>query len=298
MNQIMKIIFYVIVFVSISFAQNKTIFKPISGFHEDANKLIEEFLISTENETGRKIAVFDGDGTVLGQTPHYLADECMYAYIKSKPGHRTGLLNEMINQSNVSIPYVQNRIRLLAGLSLNEMREMGKQCFKERYSDKIFEPMRQLINVLKQNGFEVWIVTGSPEAMYQGFLSEELEIPVTNIIGVKSVIRHGIISEEIVHPVPQDRGKMEAIETFIQDKPLIVGGNSRGDKEMIEFSKGLRIIVNPDTFVAPDQTESISDYAKKEGWIILRINDTPDDSIPWISTEDYKIKRNKTNIVK
>ena len=148
------------------------------------------------------------------------------------------------------------------------------------------------------NGFEVWIVTGSPEAMYQAFLSEEFEIPITNVIGVKSVIREGIVTDEIVNPVPQDKGKMEAIETFIQDKPLLVGGNSRGDKEMIEFSKGLRLIVNPDTFIAPDQSESIADYAKKEGWVIVRINDTPDDSKPWVSTDEYKIKRNKTNEVK
>lgn len=297
-NSIIKLLFSLLLFVSVASGQTKTVFSPINGFPEEANTKLKNFLFSTENEKGRKIAVFDGDGTVLGQAPHYLADECMYAYIKTKPGFRTDLLNEMINQSNVSIPYVRNRIKLLAGLSLKELREMGKECFRERYSGKIFEPMKQLIKLLKMNGFEVWIVTGSPEAMYQAFLSEEFEIPITNVIGVKSVIREGIVTDEIVNPVPQDKGKMEAIETFIQDKPLLVGGNSRGDKEMIEFSKGLRLIVNPDTFIAPDQSESIADYAKKEGWVIVRINDTPDDSKPWVSTDEYKIKRNKTNEVK
>lgn len=28
----------------------------------------------------RKVAVFDGDGTVIGQVPYYLADEALYRY--------------------------------------------------------------------------------------------------------------------------------------------------------------------------------------------------------------------------
>ena len=293
-----KILLIFVLYISIALGQGGFFFTPVKGFNENINNRLKEFLTSTQNEKGRKIAVFDGDGTVLGQVPHYLADECMYLYAKSKPGFRTELVNEMIKQSNVSLPYVQNRVKLLAGLSLTELRQMGKDCYHKYYEGKVYKPMQELIELLKKNGFEVWIVSASPEAMYQQFLSEELKIPMTNIIGVKSIIRNGIITDEIILPVPQDKGKMEAIESFIQDKPLLVAGNSRGDKEMIEFSKGIKMIINPDTHVAEDQKESIAAYAEKNNWMIVRINDTPDESHPWVSTEDYKIKRNKTNEVK
>jgi len=298
MKNTRKIFFLVLFYISFALGQQGVAFSPIKGFNEQVNKQLKEFLAASESEKGRKIAVFDGDGTVLGQVPHYLADECMYLYAKSKPGFRTELVNEMVKQSNVSLPYVQNRVKLLSGLSLAELRQMGKDCYHKYYEGKVYEPMKELIENLKKNGFEIWVVSASPEAMYQQFLSEELKIPMTNIIGVKSIIRNGVITDEIIQPVPQDKGKMEAIESFIQDKPLLVAGNSRGDKEMIEFSRGIKMIINPDTHVAEDQQESIASYAEKNKWLIVRINDTPDESHPWTSTADYKIKRNKTNEVK
>ncbi len=273
-------------------------FRPVEGFTEKANQQLQVFLIITENEEGRKIAVFDGDGTVLGQAPHYLADECMYLYAKEHPNQKQELIKKMVKQSNVSIPYVQNRVLYMAGKSLQFYRDLGEDCFKKYYSNKIFEPMHRLITLLKENNFEIWIVTASPEGMYQQFLSKEFKIPITHIIGVKSVIRNGIITDEIVPPVPQDHGKKEAIETFVQDVPLLVAGNSRGDKEMIEFSRGLRMIVNPDEHIAPDQVESIADYALKNNWLIVRIKDIPNLDFPSVSSEAFGIRINKTRDVR
>jgi len=239
--------------------------------------------------------VFDGDGTVLGQVPHYLADECLYAYAKEHPDRKPELIAEMTKQSNVSLPYVQNRVRFLAGLSVDFVRQLGERCFAERYADKIFAPMRALIAVLQDNGFEVWVMSASPEAMYQPFLSRELGIPSTHVIGIRSVIRGGVLTDEMIPPIPQDHGKKEAIETFVQAEPLLVAGNSRGDKEMIEFSRGLRMIVNPDELVAPDQTESVADYAQRNGWLVVRVRDVPSPGFAAISAKDYGIPPNKTH---
>ncbi len=273
-------------------------FKSIKGFSEEANLQLENFLEKTKNETGRKIAVFDGDGTVLGQTPHYLADEAMYNFALEHPDQNPEVFQEMIKQSNVSIPYVQNRVKYISGLSLQEYRDLGEKYFNKYYSNKIYEPMRSLISILKQNGFEIWIITASPEGMYQQFLSKALEIPITHIVGIKSTIKDGIITDEIISPIPQDHGKKWAIESFVQDVPLFVAGNSRGDKEMIEFSKGLKMIVNPDEHIAPDQTESISDYAKKNDWLVVKINDVPNKDFPSISSKKFGIRLNKTHEVK
>jgi phosphoserine phosphatase len=268
-------------------------FKPISGFSEEANQKLADFFARTKADTGRKVAVFDGDGTVLGQAPHYLADECLYEDAQKHPDKRPEIIREMQGQSNVSLPYVQGRVRYLAGATLEGLREMGRECFKRLYGDKVYPPMRTLIDALKKNGFEVWIVTASPESLYQGFLSDAFGIPITNVVGVKSVVREGIVTDEIVPPVPQDKGKKEAIETFVQEPPLLVAGNSRGDKEMIEYSRDLKLIVNPDEHVAPDQEMSVADYAKGQGWLIVRTTDVTDPSHPWISSSAYGIKLNK-----
>lgn len=291
------LIFISIIVISFTFPK-EIVFQKIDGFSDDVNKKLVLFLQKTENYNGRKIAVFDGDGTVLGQVPNYLADECLYDFANKNPQRKKELIDLMKTQSNVSIEYVQNRVRFMSGDSLNYWRKLGVEQFKKYYSDKIFQPMKKLISLLRKNNFEVWIVSASPEAMYQKFLSETLGIPITNVIGVRSVIRNGIITDEIIQPVPQDHGKKEAIESFVQDRPLFAAGNSRGDKEMIEYASMMRMIVNPDEHVAPDQKESIAQYAKGNNWLIVNINDTTDVNFPSVTSRIYGIKQNKSNKIK
>ena len=50
------------------------------GWSKEINERIETFLNTTLTMNIRKVAVFDGDGTVIGQAPHYLADEALYRY--------------------------------------------------------------------------------------------------------------------------------------------------------------------------------------------------------------------------
>ena len=208
------------------------------------------------------------------------------------------LLAEMKTMRNVSIPYVQGRVRYLAGTDLQFQRDLGERCFAEMYAEKMFAPMQALVKNLLAHGFEVWVVTGSPEAMYQQFLSKQLGIPMRQVVGVRAVIHGGKVTDRIIQPVTQDHGKKEAIETFIQARPLLVGGNSRGDKEMIEYASDLRMIVNPDEHVAPDQKESIADYAKREGWLIVRVRDVPRPDFPSLSSKQFGIRINKTRDVK
>ena len=287
---------FIIALISVS-CNNVTVqdsFVPIPSLSNETNNTLESFFEKHKHTEGRKIAVFDGDGTVMGQTPHYLADECMYQYAKEHPEWRKEIIDTITKLSNVSLPYVQFRVKYMAGKSLQFYRDLGENTFNKYYKNKVFKPIKALISNLKNNNFEVWIVTASPEGMYQQFLSKEFGIPITNIIGVKSVVKNGIITDRMIHPVPQDEGKMEAIETFIQDKPLLVAGNSRGDKEMIEFSGDLKMIINPDEHVAPGQKQSISDYAKSENWMIVNINDIPAKDFPLTSSRNFGIRKNKT----
>ncbi len=271
-------------------------FVPIRGFSPEVNRRLSAFFAETAQESGRKVAVFDGDGTVFGQVPHYLADECLYAYAQRHPARRPELIAKMVTQSNVSMDYVQDRVRFLAGLSLDEVRALGDACFWASYPDKVFAPMQALTDQLQAHGFEVWIVTASPEAMYQTFMARAFSIPLTRVLGVKSIIRNGIITDEIIHPVPQDHGKLEAIESFVQARPLLVAGNSRGDKEMIAYSRGLHMIVNPDLHVAEGQAESMADYAARQGWLVVAIDDVPAPGFPAVTERVYGVAPNRTRV--
>ncbi len=271
------------------------VFEPVRGFSDRTNRELERFLEKTAAGTGRKVAVFDGDGTVIGQAPHYLADECLFRVALDNPHKKPDIIARMRRLSNVSMEYVQLRVRFFEGDTVRRVEEIGDECFRKYYKDKIFPPMRDLISLLRKNGFEVWIISASPEAMYRPFLSRALGIPVTNVIGVKSVVHGGRITGTIVQPVPQDQGKKEAVETFVQETPLFAAGNSRGDREMIESSRGMRMIINPDEHIEQGEKESIASYARRNGWLVERVTDAPPADFPAVSSKSFGIRINKTN---
>lgn len=272
--------------------------KPaVHGFDEKTNEDLAAFLQRTENHQGRKVAVFDGDGTVLGQVPHYLADECMYEFAQKNPAKHPGVIERIKPQSNVSLPYVRGRVQFFAGESMESLREIGDDCFRRNYSGKIYPQMKELVSILHKHDFEVWIITASPEALYQKFLSRELRIPTTRILGVKSVVRDGIVTDEMIEPVPQDEGKKLAIETFVQARPLLAGGNSRGDREMIQYSSDFKLIVNPDSARPAEGGPSVEEMAREDQWHVVRIRDVEEPGFPGISGKVFGVRKNKAHDV-
>ena len=285
------------------------VYRQVKGWSQETNDRIESFLNSTITMTIRKVAVFDCDGTVFGQVPYYLACEALYAYADEVLKGRTdkwakdklAILDKMVKDgNNVGKPYVENRVHFLSGLTPEEIEMIGYNCYYKSYRGKMYPEMKELIGNLKEYGFEVWILSASPELLYQKFVAEELGIPVTQILGAKCVVAHGRTTGEIIPPIPQDDGKAVTIETFIKTKPLIVGGNSRGDMDMINESVGLKIIVNPDDETVrgpedgPMSGHTVKSYWEKEGALVLKCNDTTDPNVKFHTT-DWKIKQNKAN---
>ena len=300
-------LFLISIIVISAISCNKTPqFKNIEGWSPEINSRLKAFLDSTVNLNERKVAVFDGDGTVFGQVPFYLADEALYRYADLNYKGKTDslsvskmrILEAMVaDGNNVGKPYVEDRVHFLSGMAPEEVAELGYQCFLESYKNKFYPEMKALIENLKEYGFEVWILTASPEYLYQKFIATELNLPVINIVGVKSVIVDGKLTNEIVMPIPQDDGKANTIPTYIKARPLIVGGNSRGDMDMINQSKGLKIVVNPDHITVRGQDDgpmhgfTVKSYWEKEGALIVTCNDVRD-TTKRFHTAEWKIREN------
>ena len=144
-------------------------------------------------------------------------------------------------------------------------------------------------------------MTPSPEFLYQRFVHEQLGIPVDRIIGVKSAVRNGKTTDELVLPTPQDWGKAETIHTFIKARPIIVGGNSRGDMEMMDESVGLKLMVNPDNVkIEKEHAGNMEGMTVKQYWdkdpncVIVYCNDVPEGNYKY-TTQEWGVKVNKTN---
>ncbi|MCM4162337.1 MULTISPECIES: HAD family phosphatase [unclassified Arenibacter] len=295
-----------LLFVFIGHTQS---YRNIGGWSTEINQKIESFLNSTLIIKERKVAVFDCDGTLFGQTPYYLADEAIYSYAKDKFAARSdslslakmAIINNLIQGNNVGVDYVKNRIGFLSGLSPEEIETIGENYFRAKYQTKFYPEMRELLANLQEYGFEIWVLTASPEILYQKFVSENLGIPENRILGVKSVISQGKVTDKIVYPIPQDKGKAEAIQTFIKARPLFVGGNSRGDLEMMNESIGIKMIVNPDDgkvekglHAGAMEGHTVKEYWDRHNGLAVYCKDVPEGSYHYVS-EEMNIKPNKVN---
>lgn len=284
-------------------------YRPIHGWSDEINTRLEGFLNSTIIMQERKVAVFDCDGTTFGQVPYYLADEALYQYADEvlkkrndkESAAKLAILDRMVkNGDNVGKAYVEDRVHFLAGLTQQEIENIGYNCYRKSYKGKFYPEMKALIANLKEYGFEVWILTASPEFLYQKFVAEELGISNVNILGAKCVVKDGKTTGEIIPPIPQDDGKAHTIETFIKSRPLIVGGNSRGDMDMLNESFGLKIVVNPDDLSVrgaedgPMSGHTVKSYWEKEGALIVNCDDVTDREVQF-HTSQWKIRENRAN---
>ena len=284
-------------------------YRPIHGWSDEINTRLEGFLNSTIIMQERKVAVFDCDGTTFGQVPYYLADEALYQYADEvlkkrndkESAAKLAILDRMVkNGDNVGKVYVEDRVHFLAGLTQQEIENIGYNCYRKSYKGKFYPEMKALIANLKEYGFEVWILTASPEFLYQKFVAEELGISNVNILGAKCVVKDGKTTGEIIPPIPQDDGKAHTIETFIKARPLIVGGNSRGDMDMLNESFGLKIVVNPDDVSVrgaedgPMSGHTVKSYWEKEGALIVNCDDVTDREVQF-HTSQWKIRENRAN---
>jgi len=304
-----RLTLFLLIVICLSSCRHEPVFIPVEGWPQEVNDKLKNFLDSCLTIEGRKVSVFDGDGTTFGQAPYYLADEALYQYADevlkkrndAEAVEKLAILDRMVkNGDNVSKPYVEDRVHFLSGLTPEEIETIGSDCYLKSYTGKFYPQMKQLIANLKAFGFEVWILTASPEILYQKFFAEELGLKNLNIVGARSVIKDGRTTSEIIPPIPQDDGKAHAIETFIKAKPLIVGGNSRGDMDMLNESTGLKIVVNPDDVTergpedGPMNGFTVKTYWEKEGALIVRCNDVPDPEVSF-HTAGWNIRTNRSN---
>jgi phosphoglycolate phosphatase-like HAD superfamily hydrolase len=115
--------------------------------------------------------------------------------------------------------------------------------FKVLYTDLIYQPMIELLDYLRANGFKTFIVSGGGVEFMRGFADKTYGIPSEQVIGSSGVTQYGTWDEKpVLMKMPKvlfvddGPGKPEGIEHFIGRQPIFAFGNSDGDKEMLEWT--------------------------------------------------------------
>lgn len=276
---------------------------------------IIEFVKSVTDESGpqyltpsKRIATFDMDGTLLLEKPQYalfdMATKQLLKDIEENPQLKTKQPYKAIYEEDWE--HFGNDWYSDTGLysvllyaakdyTVEDYNQEIQTYFKnnkhERFNksarDLVFAPMIELIEYLKMNEFDVYIVTGSTTQFVRSFATEIFQIPQEHIIGTTILTewtKNGdnesfTLKKEFIKPINDEEGKPVNIRNKIGKVPVFAVGNSGGDYHMLQYSKAakhsIQLIVNHDD---PDREYKYHDKEMKKlceenNWIAISMKD-------------------------
>jgi phosphoserine phosphatase len=261
-----------------------------------------------------RIATFDNDGTLWSEQPFYaqfaFALDRIKALAPKHPEWRSRQPFKAVLEDNYrALQSAGERAvveLMMAGHAATTseefdaavrdwMRTARHPRFRRRYTDLIFEPMRELIDYLNMNHFKVYIVSGGGIEFLRAWTEEIYGIPPERVIGssikTRYEMRMGRPVLARIHEVDfidDGAGKPVGIHKFIGRRPIFAAGNSDGDLEMLQWcsaspNKSLCLVVHHtdkrrefayDRNSTVGKLERVLDVAPHEGWIVIDMKKT------------------------
>jgi phosphoserine phosphatase len=165
------------------------------------------------------------------------------------------------------------------------------------YTDLIYEPMLEVMQYLRANGYRTYIVTGGGQAFVRVYAEQVYGVPAEQVIGsaVATEYTYDNAGNGVLVRPPKlllnnnFSGKPEDIYLFIGRHPQAAFGNSTGDQQMLEYTEAgpgahLMMIVlhddaqreyayGPANGLPASQigtfTQALYDEAKSKGWVVI-----------------------------
>jgi len=218
----------------------------------------------------QRIATFDNDGTLWVEQPIYT--QFAFAFDRVKllaAGHPewkntepfASLIDGDIERALAGgeEALVQVLAATHAGMTTESYDRIAREWlktkrdarFKREYSKLVYQPMLELLNYLRANGFKTFIVSGGGVEFIRAYAEEAYGIPPEQVIGSSGRLKYqmrGDVPELLKLPavdVVNDKdGKVVSIQKVIGRRPIAAFGNSDGDLQMLEWTaagKGARL---------------------------------------------------------
>lgn len=209
-----------------------------------------------------RIAVFDNDGTLWGEQPLYFqlafAIDRVKAMAPEHPEWKTEEPFASLLKGDVKGALAGGEKAILeivmashAGMTTDEFAEVVEDWvatarhpkLDRPYTEVVYKPMLELLEYLRVNGFETWIVSGGGVEFMRVFSERVYGIPPQQVVGstilTKFEMRDGtpvLVREPKLDFLDDKAGKPVAINKFIGRRPVIAFGNSDGDQQMLEWT--------------------------------------------------------------
>ncbi|WP_229802498.1 HAD family hydrolase [Echinicola pacifica] len=209
-----------------------------------------------------RIAVFDNDGTLWPEQPFpnqlVFTIDMLKAQWKDHPEWAKNKIYSDLVNGNMEVLKSMGMKELVALLQdthnsrtedefnasvRNWADTATNKKFERRYIDLVYQPMLELLDVLREHDFETFIVSGGGADFMRVWAEEKYGIPPYQVIGSYGEVKYEVVDgKPVLSKVPgnlyiDDKGgKPQAIHRFIGKKPIFAAGNSDGDQAMLQYT--------------------------------------------------------------
>ncbi|MGO9570148.1 MAG: HAD family hydrolase [Desulfomonilaceae bacterium] len=279
--------------------------------HQTTDKSSPKYVLPEE-----RIATFDQDGTLWVEHPMYTQViyclERVPAVVKAKPElknvepFKTVLSGNHEAMAKFTMKDLEKILAAtLTGMTVDEFSAEVKKWietakdsrWKRPYTELVYQPMLEVLNYLRSNGYKTYIVTGGGQDFVRVYSEQVYGIPPEQVVGTAGGTKYSyakdgkpfLTKEPKLLLNDDNAGKPEGIHLMIGRRPYAAFGNSTGDRQMLEYTKagdGARLsmlVLHDDAkreyAYGPAQglpntkvgtfTQALYDEANKQGWTII-----------------------------
>jgi hypothetical protein len=209
-----------------------------------------------------RVAVFDNDGTLWSEQPMYFQAFFIFDRIKvlapQHPEWKTrepfasvlrGDLKKALAGGEHAL--VEMAMATHAGMTTDEFDRLVRDWIAnarhpktgKRFTEMVYQPMLELLDYLRANGFKTFIVSGGGIEFMRPWTERVYGIPPEQVIGssgkLKFELRGGkpvIVKLPEIDFVDDKEGKPAGIQRHIGRRPIAAFGNSDGDLQMLQWT--------------------------------------------------------------
>ncbi|MCU0835857.1 MAG: haloacid dehalogenase-like hydrolase [Chromatiaceae bacterium] len=263
--------------------------------------------------TAERIAVFDNDGTLWVEQPMYtqlaFVLERLKALAQEHPEWNTvqpfkaAIEGDMKALGEAGLEGLMELLMAThAGMTNDEFATIAADWigaarhprFGRPYTELVYQPMLELLDYLRANGFKTFIVSGGGAYFLRPWAERVYGIPPEQVVGSQIQLafeeRDGkpiLVREPKIAFIDDKAGKPVGIQRHIGRRPILAFGNSDGDLQMLQWTTsppgrrlGLILHHTDDEREYAYDREShfgrldrVRDLAPEHGWILVSMKD-------------------------
>jgi hypothetical protein len=113
----------------------------------------------------------------------------------------------------------------------------------KHYNEMIYQPMLELLNYLRSNGYKTFIVSGGGVDFMRPWAEQAYGIPPYQVIGSSVKVKYDVTDgKPVLTKLPEvnfiddKEGKPVGIYQYIGKRPVFTAGNSDGDYAMLQWT--------------------------------------------------------------